>query len=79
MPVHKTAHARPLFLIVDDELPVLKVVERLAEKAGFEAMTFAGAADALRALGKTTGDPATSRRDAPIAPREAGGTRGKPS
>ena len=41
---------RPLLLVVDDEIPVLKVVERLAAKIGFEVMTCASGAEAMRAL-----------------------------
>ena len=41
---------RPLLLVVDDELPVLKVVERLAAKAGFDVMTCASGAEAMRTL-----------------------------
>ena len=41
---------RPLLLVVDDELPVLKVVERLAAKIGFDVVTCASGAEAMRTL-----------------------------
>ena len=52
----KSAAARPLLLVVDDELPVLKVIERLAGKAGYEVMTCASGAEALRALMRRPAD-----------------------
>jgi DNA-binding NtrC family response regulator len=48
--------SRPLLLVVDDELPVLKVVERLAAKVGFDVMACANGASALRALMKRPAD-----------------------
>src|SRR3954469_17175784 len=42
--------SRPLLLVVDDELPVLKVLERLAARAGFDVLTCASGADAMRTL-----------------------------
>jgi two-component system response regulator HydG len=42
--------ARPLLLVVDDEPQVLKVVERLAAAAGFDAVTCGSGADAMRTL-----------------------------
>src|SRR3954451_5994903 len=52
MPTHAPIPAayRPLLLVVDDELPVLKVVERLAAKAGFDVATCASGAEAMRTL-----------------------------
>jgi len=44
------AAARPLLLIVDDEAPVLRLIERLAHKAGFDAMTCSNGSDAMRLL-----------------------------
>src|SRR5205085_10230529 len=41
---------RPLLLVVDDEIPVLKVVERLAARIGFDVVTCANGADAMRTL-----------------------------
>src|ERR1043166_9031957 len=48
--------ARPSLLVVDDELPVLKVVERLAAKAGFEVETCASGTEALRQLMRKPAD-----------------------
>jgi DNA-binding NtrC family response regulator len=48
--------ARPSLLVVDDELPVLKVVERLAAKAGFEVETCASGTEALRILMRKPAD-----------------------
>ena len=42
--------ARPLLLVVDDEMPVLKVVERLAVRIGFDVVTCASGAEAMRTL-----------------------------
>ena len=42
--------ARPLLLVVDDEIPVLKVVERLAAKIGFDVVACASGAEAMRTL-----------------------------
>jgi two-component system response regulator AtoC len=50
------AVARPSLLVVDDELPVLKVVERLAAKAGFEVETCASGTEALRILMRKPAD-----------------------
>ena len=41
---------RPLLLVVDDELPVLKVIERLAVKIGFDVVMCASGAEAMRTL-----------------------------
>src|SRR4051794_5992624 len=48
--------ARPLLLVVDDELPVLKVVERLAARIGFDVDACANGADAMRTLLRTPAD-----------------------
>src|SRR3954454_11320713 len=42
--------ARPLLLVVDDEIAVLQVVERLATRAGFDVLTCSNGADAMRIL-----------------------------
>src|SRR6266536_1167812 len=47
---------RPSLLVVDDELPVLKVVERLAAKAGFDVETCASGTEALRILMRKPSD-----------------------
>jgi DNA-binding NtrC family response regulator len=47
---------RPLLLVVDDELPVLKVVERLAAKVGFDVVACASGSSALRALMRRPAD-----------------------
>src|SRR6184192_1999923 len=56
MPASSLSVARPLLLVVDDEVPVLGVVERVADKEGFEVITCANAADALRALMRRPAD-----------------------
>src|SRR5438034_1572104 len=50
MTLPKTALTRPLLLVVDDEPPVLKVVERLAGKAGYDVITGGGGSEGLRPL-----------------------------
>ena len=54
--VHKSAQSRPLLVVVDDELPVLRVLERLASKAGFDVVTCASGAEAMRALTRRPAD-----------------------
>src|SRR5712691_9319752 len=56
MTAPKPAIARPSLLVVDDELPVLKVVERLAGKAGFDVETCASGTEALRMLMRKPSD-----------------------
>ncbi len=56
MPGHKPSVARPLLLVVDDELPVLRVIERLAGKVGFDVVTCASGSEALRALMRKPAD-----------------------
>jgi len=56
MPASSPSVARPLLLVVDDELPVLKVVERLAGKTGFDVVTCASGADAMRTLMRKPAD-----------------------
>src|ERR1051326_4233167 len=52
----KTATTRPSLLVVDDEAPVLRVIERLAAKAGFEVITCGSGSEALRALMRKPAD-----------------------
>src|SRR5258706_3249945 len=47
---------RPLLLVVDDEIPVLKVVERLAARIGFDVVTCASGAEAMRTLMRKPAD-----------------------
>jgi two-component system response regulator HydG len=47
---------RPQLLVVDDELPVLKVIERVAAKVGFDVITCASGSEALRALMRRPAD-----------------------
>src|SRR5262249_53056602 len=56
MPLSSPPAARPLLLVVDDELPVLKVVERLAGKTGFDVVTCADGAEAMRELMRKPAD-----------------------
>jgi len=48
--------SRPLLLVVDDELPVLKVLDRLAARAGFDVVTCASGAEAMRTLMRKPAD-----------------------
>jgi DNA-binding NtrC family response regulator len=56
MPVSKPQSARPSLLVVDDEQPVLKVIERLAAKAGFDVVTCGSGSEAMRALVRKPAD-----------------------
>jgi two-component system response regulator HydG len=56
MAVNESAHYRPLLLVVDDELPVLKVIERVAAKAGYDVVTCASGTEALRELMRRPAD-----------------------
>jgi DNA-binding NtrC family response regulator len=47
---------RPLLLVVDDEQPVLRVVERTAAKAGFDVVTCGNGSEAMRELARTPAD-----------------------
>jgi DNA-binding NtrC family response regulator len=47
---------RPQLLVVDDEPPVLRVIERLAAKAGYDVVTCANGSEALRALAHKPAD-----------------------
>src|SRR3954462_6104446 len=50
MPTHAPIPAayRPLLLVVDDDLPVLRGADRLAAKAGFDVAPCASGAKAMR-------------------------------
>ena len=48
--------ARPLLLVVDDEIPVLKVVERLAARIGFDVVACASGAEAMIRLQRKPAD-----------------------
>jgi two-component system response regulator HydG len=52
----KPAATRPLLLVVDDEPPVLKVIERLAGKAGFDVVTCGSGSEAMKALMRKPAD-----------------------
>jgi DNA-binding NtrC family response regulator len=62
MPLRASAPAqwpsagRPSLLVVDDEVPVLRLIERLANKAGFDVMTCSGGSDAMRLLTRKPAD-----------------------
>lgn len=45
-----SGRARPVVLIADDEPPVLRVLERLAARVGFDVVACPGGEDALRAM-----------------------------
>src|SRR5262245_21978482 len=52
----KIAPSRPLLLVVDDEEPVLRVLERLAGKADYDVVLCGNGAEALRALMRKPAD-----------------------
>ena len=54
--MQKIEQARPLLLVVDDDEPVLKVVERQAAKSGYDVVTCASGCEALAALGRKPAD-----------------------
>jgi two-component system response regulator HydG len=54
--VHRPATSRPLLLVVDDELPVLKVIDRIAAKIGFDVVTCASGVEAMRVLMRRPAD-----------------------
>jgi two-component system response regulator HydG len=56
IPLPKPDASRPLLLVVDDEMPVLKVLERLAARIGFDVVTCASGADAMRTLMRKPAD-----------------------
>jgi DNA-binding NtrC family response regulator len=47
---------RPVLLVVDDELPVLHVVDRLAAKAGYDVVTCSSGSEAMHALMRKPAD-----------------------
>ncbi|MBM3772307.1 MAG: sigma-54-dependent Fis family transcriptional regulator [Acidimicrobiia bacterium] len=51
-----TGNERPLVLIADDEAPVLRVLERIATRVGFDVVTCSAGQDALRAMRERTPD-----------------------
>jgi DNA-binding NtrC family response regulator len=56
MPGHAPLVSRPQLLVVDDEVAVLRIIERFARKAGFDVVTSASGAEALRALMRKPAD-----------------------
>ncbi len=56
MTTHKLVSARPLLLVVDDEPPVLRVLERVAVKAGFDVVTCGSGGEAIRMLMRKPAD-----------------------
>ena len=52
----KAAIGRPLLLVVDDEATVLRVIERLAAKIGFEVVACGSGNEAMRALMRRPAD-----------------------
>src|SRR2546427_11147792 len=56
MTLPKTAVTRPLLMVVDDEPPVLKVIERLAGKAGFDVVTCGSGSEAMKELARRPAD-----------------------
>ena len=56
MTLSKTALVRPLLMVVDDEPPILKVIERVAGKAGFDVVTCGNGTEAMQALMRKPAD-----------------------
>jgi len=64
MSLHSTAPAgspawastQPSLLVVDDEEPVLHLIEKIAHKAGFQVMTCSSGSEALRLLARKPAD-----------------------
>jgi DNA-binding NtrC family response regulator len=56
MTASKLPATRPLLLVVDDEPPVLKVIDRLATKAGFDVITCGSGSEAMQALMRKPAD-----------------------
>src|SRR5262245_13575323 len=52
----QTSTHRPMLLVVDDELPVLRMIERLADKVGFDVVMCPTGAEAMRALMRKPAD-----------------------
>jgi DNA-binding NtrC family response regulator len=48
--------AQPSLLVVDDEEPVLHLIEKIAHKAGYQVMTCSSGSDAMRLLARTPAD-----------------------
>jgi DNA-binding NtrC family response regulator len=55
-PVPWPPASRPSLLVVDDEVPVLRLIERFAQKAGFDVLTCSNGTDALALLGRKPAD-----------------------
>jgi DNA-binding NtrC family response regulator len=49
-------HPRPLLLVVDDDRPVLRIVERIAAKNGFDVVTCGSGTEAMQALMRKPAD-----------------------
>ena len=56
MPAPTPPSARPLLLVVDDEAPVLHVIERLAARIGYDVVTCGSGSEAMRALMRKPAD-----------------------
>jgi DNA-binding NtrC family response regulator len=54
--VVKPSATRPRLIVVDDEVPVLRVIERLAGKVGFAVETYTSSNDAIRDLMRRQAD-----------------------
>src|SRR5256885_12023482 len=54
LPTHVTA--KPLLVVVDDEAPVLRVVERLAARIGYDVVTCGSGSEAMRVLMRRPAD-----------------------
>jgi DNA-binding NtrC family response regulator len=54
--VYRGIASRPLLLVVDDERAVLRVVERLASKVGFDVVTCSSGQEAMQALMRKPAD-----------------------
>jgi two-component system response regulator HydG len=54
--VHETVVSRPVLLVVDAELLVLRIIGRLAAKVGFEVVTCTSGSEALRGLMRQPAD-----------------------
>jgi len=52
----RPAPARPRLLVIDDEIPVFKVIERHAARVGYDVITFANGTDALEVLVRKRAD-----------------------
>ena len=56
MPLPNPVTAKPLLVVVDDEAPVLKVIERVAGKAGYDVVTCGSGSEAMRVLMRRPAD-----------------------